>query len=67
MCEKRAKKAIINGYGHTNNKCLQSHRNNFRLGGIVPIIRAVPFFKISMRLTFLVACQKGNGFHMGSH
>ncbi len=49
------------------NKCLQSYRSNFRLGGIAPIIRAVPSFKISMRLTFLVACQKGNGFHMGSH
>ena len=42
------------------NKCLRLEGSNFRLGGIAPISRAVPSFRVSMRLAVWIACQKGN-------
>ena len=41
-------------------KCLRLEGSNFRLGGIAPISRAVPSFRVPMRLAVLVAWQKGN-------
>ncbi len=41
-------------------KCLRLEGSNFRLGGIAPITRAVPSFRVSMRLAVSVAWQKGN-------
>ncbi len=41
-------------------KCLRLEGSNFRLGGIAPITRAVPSFRVPMRLAVLVAGQKGN-------
>ncbi len=47
-------------------KCLRLEGSNFRLGGIAPITRAVPFFLalneriFLMRLAVSVAWQKGN-------
>ena len=43
-----------------NSKCLRLEGSNFRLGGIAPITRAVPSFRVPMRLAVLVAGQKGN-------
>ena len=41
-------------------KCLRLEGSNFRLGGIAPITRAVPSFRVPMRLAVSVAWQKGN-------
>ena len=41
-------------------KCLRLEGSNFRLGGIAPIIRAVPSFRFPMHLAVSVAWQKGN-------
>ena len=41
-------------------KCLRLEGSNFRLGGIAPITRAVPSFRVPMRLAALVAWQKEN-------
>ena len=50
-----------NGAGKsTLMKCLRLEGSNFRLGGIAPITRAVPSFRVPMRLAVSVAWQKGN-------
>ena len=36
-------------------KCLRLEGSNFRLGGIAPITRAVPSFRVPMRLAVSVA------------
>ena len=41
-------------------KCLRLEGSNFRLGGIAPITRAVPSFRVPMRLAVSVVWQKGN-------
>ena len=41
-------------------KCLRLEGSNFRLGGIAPITRAVPSFRVPMRLAVSVAWQKEN-------
>ena len=43
-----------------NMKCLRLEGSNFRLGGIAPITRAVPSFRVPMRLAVSVVWQKGN-------
>ncbi len=45
---------------HSKIKCLRLEGSNFRLGGIAPITRAVPSFRVPMRLAVSVAWQKGN-------
>ncbi len=41
-------------------KCLRLEGSNFRLGGIAPITRAVPSFRVPMRLDISATWQKGN-------
>ena len=39
---------------HLKGKCLRLEGSNFRLGGIAPITRAVPSFRVPMRLAVSV-------------
>jgi hypothetical protein len=52
--------AIIHFYRAGLQKCLRLEGSNFRLGGIAPITRAVPSFRVPMRLDISATWQKGN-------
>ncbi len=47
------------GKKYLKHKCLRLEGSNFRLGGIAPITRAVPSFRVPMRLAVSLAWQKG--------
>lgn len=56
----KALKISLGLYKGNEIKCLRLEGSNFRLGGIAPISRAVPSFRVSMRLAVWIAWQKGN-------